>query len=54
MALEPQFDRFPRPEFEIDYQMPQTQTPLPRADWWLYVDVGLLALALLPPTQEDR
>jgi ferredoxin len=39
-------DRFPPPEFQTDYQRPVTATPAPRAIWWDYVDVALLAGAL--------
>jgi NosR/NirI family nitrous oxide reductase transcriptional regulator len=39
-------DRFPRPEFGSGYALPQIQTPAPRADVWLYVDVAILALAI--------
>jgi NosR/NirI family transcriptional regulator, nitrous oxide reductase regulator len=39
-------DRFPRPEFDSGYAMPQVQTPAPRADWWIAADVAALAVAL--------
>ena len=39
-------NRFPRPECEGDYAIPQVQVPLPRLDWWLAADVLVLAAAL--------
>lgn len=39
-------DRFPRPEFERDYTLPTTNTPPPRAEWLLHLDVLVLILAL--------
>ncbi len=39
-------DRFPRPEFESGYTIPQTQEPLPRDRLWLVADVAALAAAL--------
>ncbi len=39
-------DRFPKPEFETDYQQPLTTTPEPRSQAWEYVDVLLLVTAL--------
>ena len=38
--------RFPPPEFESGYILPQTTTPLPRAEWWYAVDVAVLLAAL--------
>jgi NosR/NirI family nitrous oxide reductase transcriptional regulator len=39
-------NRFPRPEFEGDYRVPQVQVPIPRSDLWLAADVLVLAAAL--------
>ncbi len=39
-------NRFPRPEFEGNYTIPQVQVPVPRSDWWLAADVLVLAAAL--------
>lgn len=39
-------DRFPRPEFDSGYQLPQVQAPAPRPDAWLYADVAVLAAAI--------
>jgi NosR/NirI family nitrous oxide reductase transcriptional regulator len=39
-------ERFPPPEFETGYTMPETTTPGPRAWGWELLDVGLLVLAL--------
>jgi len=38
--------RFPPPEFEGDYRMPETTTPPPRAQWRQVVDLGALVVAL--------
>jgi ferredoxin len=46
MALETKFDRFPRPEFESAYQLPQLPQPLPRADLWQVADLGMLFLSI--------
>ncbi len=40
-------DRFPRPEFESGYTLPQIQEPQPRPEAWLYVDAVALAAAIL-------
>jgi polyferredoxin len=40
------FNRYPRPEFESGYTLPQVQVPQPRPDWWLVADTALLAVAL--------
>ena len=39
-------ERFPPPEFESDYTMPETTTPPPRSLPWEWIDVGVLVLAL--------
>ena len=39
-------DRFPRPEFEVEYQLPETTTPDPRAGIMEIVDISLLVIAL--------
>jgi NosR/NirI family nitrous oxide reductase transcriptional regulator len=39
-------DRFPRPEFESGYALPQIQEPQPRAGAWLAVDAVALAAAI--------
>lgn len=38
--------RFPAPEFETDYSVPETQTIAPRALAWEYTDVVVLFIAL--------
>jgi ferredoxin len=38
--------RFPLPDF-TSHQLPQTTVPPPRAEWFTYLDIGLLFLALL-------
>ena len=38
--------RFPPPDFEGGYQVPSTQTPLPRAVSWHYIDALVLVAAL--------
>jgi hypothetical protein len=38
--------RFPEPEFETDYKVPETQTVSPRALAWEYMDVVVLFAAL--------
>lgn len=38
--------RFPAPEFETDYSIPETQTMPPRALIWEYTDVFVLIIAL--------
>ena len=40
-------DRFPRPEFETEYQQPTTTTPAPRPSGWIVVDIILLFTALV-------
>lgn len=40
-------ERFPRPEFDSGYARPEMVVPSPRAEYWQYVDTGLLGLALL-------
>jgi len=39
--------RFPKPEFESDYQQPRTTTPAPRHDFYEYLDSGMLLIALI-------
>jgi ferredoxin len=39
--------RFPPPEFESGYQLPLTQTPVPRVLWLEYLDVVVLVAALV-------
>ncbi len=39
-------DRFPRPEFETDYQYPTHEMPGQRAPGWEYLDVAILIVAL--------
>jgi ferredoxin len=39
-------DRFPRPEFESDYKLPETQTPLSRSIFFNVLDVAVLTLML--------
>ena len=41
-----QQQRFPMPEFETGYELPQTPTPVPRAEYMEYVDVAVLLLVL--------
>lgn len=41
-----QQQRFPMPEFETGYELPQTPTPAPRAEYMEYVDVAVLLLVL--------
>ena len=41
-----QQQRFPMPEFETGYELPQTPTPAPRAEYMEYVDVIVLLLVL--------
>ncbi len=38
--------RFPPPQFKSDYQMPVTTVPVPRSDFYEYMDVVVLVLAL--------
>jgi ferredoxin len=45
-SVEAQEQRFPRPEFESDYQKPQTTTPEPRAAWLEVVDVSIITAAM--------
>lgn len=40
-------DRFPRPEFETQYQQPMTTTPPPRHSNWIIVDLILLFTTLI-------
>jgi len=40
-------DRFPQPEFESGYSLPETQNPAPRSQAMEYVDVGVLLLGLV-------
>jgi len=39
--------RFPAPDFKSGYEMPQTVVPPAEAPWWNWLDVSLLAAALL-------
>src|SRR5512133_1529583 len=39
-------DRFPRPEFQNGYMLPQTTVPAGRAEILYYVDVAVLFVAL--------
>lgn len=39
-------ERFPRPEFESGYRLPETTTPQPRSDFLEYIDVIVLLAAL--------
>ena len=41
------YDRFPRPEFESGYLLPDSPTPEPRSVFLEYLDVGVLAAALM-------
>jgi NosR/NirI family transcriptional regulator, nitrous oxide reductase regulator len=41
-----QQQRFPKPEFETEYQIPETTTPAPRAAWMEYVDLTVLLLVM--------
>jgi ferredoxin len=43
-------ERFPPPEFESGYRLPQTAVPLWRGAGWEYVDVAVLAAALAGAT----
>ena len=43
-------NRFPKPEFESDYQQPKTTTPAPRAQLFEFIDVTLLLLMLAGAT----
>ncbi|MHC4884687.1 MAG: 4Fe-4S binding protein [Planctomycetota bacterium] len=40
-------NRFPKPEFETEYQYPQMVNPVARGMAWEYIDVGLLIAALV-------
>ena len=40
-------DRFPQPDFESGYSLPETQNPAPRSQAMEYVDVGVLLLGLI-------
>jgi ferredoxin len=44
------FDRVPRPQFQSDYQVPETQHPAPRRAVWEYLDMAALAAALAAAT----
>jgi polyferredoxin len=46
MGLFAQEQRFPRPEFHTEYQLPEVSTPTPRALFMEYVDVALLLLVM--------
>ncbi|MBN2444338.1 MAG: 4Fe-4S binding protein [Spirochaetales bacterium] len=39
-------DRFPRPEFQSDYDFPTTTVPAPRDSFYDYLDIGVLFLML--------
>src|SRR5512137_1889246 len=39
-------DRFPRPDFSSDYELPSVQTPAPRSQLLDYLDVAVLAVCL--------
>ncbi|RPJ07876.1 MAG: 4Fe-4S binding protein [Spirochaetaceae bacterium] len=39
-------DRFPRPEFKSDYEIPSLQVPDAAGTWFEYIDLGLLAVML--------
>ena len=41
------FDRVPRPDFESEYEIPLPTTPEPRSPGLEYLDIGVLAAALL-------
>jgi len=43
-------DRFPRPEFETDYQLPGFTIPQPRSGFYEYLDVAVLAACLAVAT----
>ena len=43
-------NRFPKPEFESDYQQPKTTTPDPRAQLFELIDVGVLLFMLAGAT----
>lgn len=43
-------ERFPPPDFETAYEMPEMTHPAPRAAWREYIDVGVLAVALVAAT----
>ena len=43
-------DRFPRPEFETEYQQPLTTKPAPRPAGWHVVDAALLFVVLILST----
>ena len=38
--------RFPRPDFQTDYTLPDLLTPAPRATVLEYIDIGVLVVAL--------
>ena len=38
--------RFPQPQFETGYRLPDTTTPMPASTWRAYADVAALAVAL--------
>jgi NosR/NirI family transcriptional regulator, nitrous oxide reductase regulator len=40
-------ERFPPPDFESGYQFPQTTAPAAQHNWFEYLDVGVLLLALI-------
>lgn len=39
-------ERFPPPEFTTGYQLPTTKVPGPHADWFGYLDIAVLLVAL--------
>ena len=47
-------DRFPKPEFETDYQQPQTTTPQPDSVFWNFFDIAYLFIGMSPDTTGMR
>ncbi len=39
-------ERFPPPDFSPGYKMPVLVTPAPRAEWFTFLDIGMLVLTL--------
>ena len=46
IVLLPAESRFPKPEFETDYQQPLTSTPAPDSVFWDYFDIAFLFIGL--------
>ncbi len=46
LSVSAQQQRFPKPEFETEYQIPETVVPGPRAAWMEYVDLAVLLVVM--------